>query len=834
MSKLLLSCIACLLACQFVAAQSTDPRKSIAATRIEQAPVIDGKLDEAIWENVPLATDFIQERPKAGKPSTLKSEVRIVYDDEALYIAGMFYDNPENISKTLTERDDLGNADAFLVGIDSYKSGINGNAFLMTAAGVQGDLSLGADGDNMNWDAVWEGRVQILDNGWSVEYKIPYSALRFANTPVQSWYINFGRLSNHKGEQSWWSEVNPNVNGFFTQAGILTDLKDLKPPVRLFAYPYVSAAVSRSPQGDVSTAYSGGMDIKYGINDAFTLDMTLIPDFGQVQSDNHVLNLGPFEVKYDENRQFFTEGTELFNKGNLFYSRRVGQSFGHAADLAIHQDEDYTFAPSEAPMINATKVSGRTNKGMGIGFFNAMTNETYATVENIETGEEREILFDPFTNFNVVVLDQNLKNNSNVSFTNTNVSRWGEALDANVTAAQFSLNNSSNTYNVSASGAFSQRYDQRQEGESFYENGYSYNIRAGKTSGKWQFNLRRSVESDTYNPNDMGFLYNANELSHGLWLGYINPEPKTSFFNNINADFNLNYSQLYEPRAYSSFNGFIGTYGQFSNFWNFSVGMGFNPVDRFDYFQARVPGQKFAIPESFNVNLWFSSDERKAFSTSAYAGTFRRPEWGQIDYWAGINPRYVVSEKLNLRHSFSYSIEQDDKGFVDHMHNEQGDVEHIVFGIRDVQTFENTFSGSYTFTNRMGLTLRLRHYWSKVPYTDEYFYLNKEGELDPAEDIVYLNKEGQHKYNTSFNAFNIDMVYRWRFAPGSELSLVWKSAFSDADDDVSRNFFSNMSSKVFSPSADFEKAAIPLHHFNNMLSLKVMYFLDYNQVRKHF
>ena len=161
------------------------------------------------------------------------------------------------------------------------------------------------------------------------EIFIPYSAIRFGKKKVQDWGLNIMRRRKKSGQDFFWQQVDPNVNGFLTQEGMLLGLEDIKPPLRLQFSPYFSSYVNRDELPDegekvVTTPLSGGMDVKYGINQAFTLDMTLIPDFGQAQSDNRVLNLGPFEQKFNENRPFFTEGTELFNKGNLFYSRRIG------------------------------------------------------------------------------------------------------------------------------------------------------------------------------------------------------------------------------------------------------------------------------------------------------------------------------------------------------------------------------------------------------------------------------------------------------------------------------------------------------------------------------
>ena len=218
-----------------------------------------------------------------------------------------------------------------------------------------------------------------------------------------------------------------NVNGFLTQAGIWTGLENIKPPLRLQFSPYFSTYANHYPTNQAgkknwTSSVNGGMDVKYGISQALTLDMTLIPDFGQVRSDNTVLNLSPFEVKFNENRSFFTEGTELFNKGNLFYSRRVGGTPLHYYDVydQIGANETVVSNPQAAKLVNATKISGRLQGGLGVGLFNAVSAKTFAIVED-DNKVQRKIETSPLTNFNILVLDQTLKNNSSVSLINTNV-----------------------------------------------------------------------------------------------------------------------------------------------------------------------------------------------------------------------------------------------------------------------------------------------------------------------------------------------------------------------------------------------------------------------------
>jgi hypothetical protein len=307
----------------------------------------------------------------------------------------------------------------FGIAIDAYNSGQNAFYFIVSAAGVQIDKIMSPTGQDYNWDAVWNSAVQIDEDGWTVEIEIPYFALRFPQKPEQEWSINIMRRIERKRELSFWNYVNNAVNGFVTQFGVLTGIANIQPPLRLSFSPYMTAYFDHNGT-EGATSITGGMDLKYGINEAFTLDMTLIPDFGQVVSDNQVLNLSPFEIQFAENRPFFTEGTDIFNKGGLFYSRRVGQTFGRAQ---LNESETLISRPTEAPLLNATKISGRNDHGLGIGLFNAVTNATYATVLNEETGEQESRQVDPLTNFNVAVYDQNLKNNSNFSFINTKNSR---------------------------------------------------------------------------------------------------------------------------------------------------------------------------------------------------------------------------------------------------------------------------------------------------------------------------------------------------------------------------------------------------------------------------
>ena len=321
-----------------LSAQNGDSqRRSFEAVRTSVPPKIDGMIDEDIWQKATPATSFFQYEPHNDRPASMETIVRVLYDDNAIYISAMMIDPaPDSILTELGLRDsgDQLNADRFWVDINPFNDGINGFRFQVSASGVQTDINMSGAGNNTggfsrrgdrNWDAVWTSAVSMKENGWAVEMAIPYSALRFPRGEVHEWGINFWREIRRTRETSSWNFVNRRIGDPLASMGTMNGIDGITPPLRMAFFPYVSTYMEKNggDRGWAST-FNGGMDVKLGISPAFTMDMTLVPDFGQVQSDALVLNLTPYEVKYDENRQFFTEGTELFSKAVMFYSRRIG------------------------------------------------------------------------------------------------------------------------------------------------------------------------------------------------------------------------------------------------------------------------------------------------------------------------------------------------------------------------------------------------------------------------------------------------------------------------------------------------------------------------------
>ncbi len=798
-----------------------EKRRATAVRTVEKI-AIDGLLSEPTWQNAGPATDFIIYNPQNGVPSSYITEVRVLYDDDALYIGAMMYDDhPDSIFAELGQRDEGDiNADHFYVEISPFNDGLNGEVFKVSASNVQIDNKLSTTdswGHNDDtWDAVWESRTGITDNGWIAEIRIPYSALRFAKSATQVWGINFWREVRRTRETSSWNFVTKEFGSTIAHLGELTGIRDVEPPLRLSLVPYVSGYLEHvSDQPGVGTSYNGGLDLKVGLSESFTLDATLIPDFGQVQSDDQVLNLTPYEVKYNEKRPFFMEGTELFNKGDIFYSRRIGGTPHLVRDVYEMTDEGETVTknPAEVSLLNATKISGRTKGGLGIGMFNAVTNSMWATVENTVTGDSRRIRTEPLTNYNMLVLDQTLKNDSYVSLMNTNVIRAAEKDEnfytANVTGFEALVKTGNRLWSASAGASLSQKY----YSEASTALGHSLNFNAGKTGGKFRTDYNFSLLSDTYDPNDMGYLRHNNMTGHSLDFSYNTYEPLGNIMSTRNS-IDLSYDQLFSPRAYTSASIDLGSMIILMNYWSVSLNAELTPWGENDYFEARTADMSmyYHRPPAIEASFRGDTDKSKRLYGELQVEYFRAwSDYDQHGYAWSFQPEFKASRRFSLDYAFGVEKMFNDIGFT-----RANQVNGIVFGKRDISTLTNTLSGAFIFTASSYLTLRARHYWSRADYDGTYYELQNDGSLN---QITIMGMPENDNVNTNY--LNVDVVYTWRFAPGSELSLVWKNSIFSEGDIIIRNAMDNFTDLLSMPQT-------------NSISLKILYYLDYQNFRKLF
>ncbi len=798
-------------------------QRSMTATRVHTPIKIDGVLDDAAWTLATPTTDFTQFEPNANTKPTAKSTVSIVYDDSGVYVGAHLYQDPSTILKELTPRDQRANTDWFAVTIDPYQSGINGFAYIVYVTGVQQDVQVSSSGEDVGWNAVWKSKVTLVEDGWVVEMKIPYAAIRFPKKDIQEWNIQLGREIRNNREQMFWNPRNPNIAGFVNQCGTLTGISNIKSPVRLSLTPFVVGYLdhnSANATGEKSnTAFSAGMDLKYGINDAFTLDMTLIPDFGQVVSDNLVVNLGPFEQFFDENRAFFTEGVELFNKGRLFYTRRIGGQPLHAGDVSasLATNEEIESNPSTTPLINATKISGRTTSGVGIGVFNAVVGDQFATIKNTENGNLRELRTNPYTNYNVFVVDKTLPNNSEISMVNTNTLRFGDDYEANVTGVFFNLKDKSQNYGIDGKFVLSQKYFTDET-----DLGHSYHLRLGKIGGKFRYNALFVTETDDYDPNDLGFLFSPNERTLQLRVEYVEFNPANENLLRWLVFVAPVYEQLYRPSAFVNFairgRGFV----LFKS--RVGVGGGFvvEPLNTNDYFEPRTSdfSRFYKFPKNYAVNAFVSSDYRKSFAYDLRVFYRKFDEDGRYVLRGEFLPRVRFSNKFSLLGNLVVTSIPNQIGYLDQ--DEVSETisglsnEDVLFGRRDRTVIDNSIQLNYIFDSNMSLSIRARHYWDNFTY-NQFVRLEEDGSLAPL-SFDGRDIDGEPYFDRNVNIFNIDLFYTWRFAPGSDIVVAWKNSIFSSDSIFDNGYLSNLSN-VFD--AD---------QFNS-LSLRVIYYLDYNTLR---
>jgi hypothetical protein len=776
-------------------------KKSVEVLPITTPLTIDGILDEPVYSQGKPAKDFVQLQPYNGKPSFQPSEVHFFYDQTAIYVGAMLYDShPDSIFNYLTERDNIGMADYFGVYIDPYNQGQLAYGFFISPAGVQVDIKATktSDGDNedSNWNAVWQSKTRITDKGWVVEMRIPYSALRFSEKSGNSWGMNMFRNIRRYNSNSSWNFIDRKVSGFIHQEGVMTGIKDIKPPVRLSFSPYLASYIEKDKGAGADFLYKAGLDLKYGINESFTLDMMVIPDFGQIQSDDKQLNLSPYEIYYSEKRQFFTEGTELFQRGGIFYSRRIGAAPKFSADNSVENNEVISYNPNETQLVNATKISGRTKDGWGLGILNAMSLPSYAGLTDTVSGNKHNVLVQPFTNYNLVVVDKSLKNNSYISLINSNVSMVGNPFRANVTATEFELRDRTKTYAIKGKGGISSR------GDSIYDTGFYGYLGVQKNKGNLQYGTSQNLYSDKYNPNDLGYLQRNNQLTTETYIYDQIIEPFW-IIRECNGNIWWDYIRMYNPNTlYGNQIGYNANV-TFKNNYSFNSNGGYS-TDIHDYFEPRVTGRYYLNPHNYWYNLNLNTDSRKNLNFYFHYGHSKHLTTDEFANYGDLEGNLRIGQRYQIDYLFSFNNTINGVGYVDEVATD------IIFAKRNVNTIQNVITTSYVLNNKSSFSLRIRHYWSGAN-NKSYYLLQPDGSMliDPS----YTENQNQN-----YNAFTVDMLFRWNFAPGSEMVIAWKNAAYACQSDIIGNYWDNLHNTWLNQS--------------NSISLKVLYYIDYNNLNK--
>ena len=793
-------------------------RYTIKAYRLKQTTiVIDGKLDEEAWERADVATSFTQTTPDDGQPATEKTEIRVLYDDDALYIGARMYEtDPGLIAATLFRRDGSGYSDWIHVGIDSYNDRRTAFVFGVNPRGVKRDMLIYNDNQtDLNWDAVWDAATSIDDKGWIAEFRIPFSQLRYngSEEDSRSWGINFLRETERNDETAYWSPVPAGSDALVSRSGTLENLRDLPSLRRLELLPYASTRLDRIPGtadnpfiNEYGTGLGIGADIKYGINSNITLTATINPDFGQVEVDPAVVNLSAFETFYSERRPFFLEGSEIFSFGfngfigmgddpTIFYSRRIGR----APQGQVPQEARYADMPTQTPIAGAVKLSGKTAGGWSLGMLNALTLEQAADYE-LPGGQIRSAPVEPLSSYTVLRVKKDLRDGQTVvGFMAKGVYRdlstpSLEALlagNAGSAGLDFEHSWSQRTYRINgrfvashvagstevmqrlqnSSARYYQRPDARHldfDADLTSIQGFLADIMVSRITRNWITELRHYTISPGFEVNDMGFQRAADRRILTAIHRYEQPSPKGIFQNwSIFAASANSWNTV--GKYLFNLHGF-GGHVRLRNFWS----VNFEGIYSFESYDDRLTrgGPIARSPASYQTGIHLNSDSRKDFRLSAGFNMNRSPGIRDINMYRYVNLMYRPHPAVNLSMQPSFTTYRTGTQYVTTVSDPAAQATYgkrYVFADMDQQTLSVSIRADWTFTPDLSLQLYLQPFISAGSYSG----------------FKELSQPGKHAYSeygidTGSILFDEDNQ-RYEVNPGEEDDLSESFAFENPD-----------------------------------------------------
>ncbi|MEO8578255.1 MAG: DUF5916 domain-containing protein [Gemmatimonadales bacterium] len=787
-------------------AAATAPTDSSAtAVRAAAAPVIDGKDADAVWSTIPVITAFKQWRPNEGKAPRFRTEAKIAYDESNLYVFIRAFDpHPDSIKKLLERRDSFTSSDMFWLFIDSYHDRRTGYEFGVNAAGVKTDATIYNDGnEDFAWDGVWDVATRIDSLGWTAEYRIPLSQMRYGGSREHTFGITIDRDISRYSERESWPVLRQSKPGFVSQFGTLYGLNDIEAPRRLEAIPYVvakSATNIDNKSYKQTTNMAAGGDVKYRLAPNLTLDATINPDFGQVEADPAVLNLSAFESFFDERRPFFVAGRGLFrldvncsqvncNGEGLYYSRRIGRT----PQLAGTYGENDPLQP--ITIIGASKLIGRMPSGLTVGILDAVTQRE---------ASPGDTTYDPATNFAVVRATQDFrKGNSTIGAMLTGVNRrldeWSSPYlpsSAYAGAIDFRHRLLKNSYEISGSfdgstvqGSRSSLLDIQRNGVHNYQRpdvdlpldstrttlrGDAEELKFGKISGSHlNFETALQRRSPGFEINDLGFLRRADQVSWNTWAGFFDRKQR-KYYNSFQL--NNNWWQYWTTdglaleAAYNT-----NVHVTLKNNWGIHTGGTVGQLGT--TYDDRAARGGPALRQDMYIAPWMfiGADDRKAIVPGMSINYFKSS--GGRNYSWNLSPEvsYKVMGRFSSYFNLGWSHNVTDNQFYGRFSDSQG--QHYTFARLDQHTTSVTARLNYTFTPDISLQTYLQPFVSKGTYS-RVRQLSSNPRADDYDDryAVYDNSEvTSDPGGFKFMQLQSNVVFRWEYMPGSTFFAVWNS-----------------------------------------------------------
>jgi len=740
--------------------------RAMQAVRVNpQALHIDGVLDDEVWQQAPRFGGFTQRVPDEGRPATDSTSVQFAYDDEALYAAIMCYDRePEKVAARLGRRDQfLKTTDWVHLSIDSNHDRQTAYSFFLTAAGGLLDgYYYNDDWQDWTWDGVWEGQAHISDQGWSAEFRIPFSVLRFSPQEENIMGLNVDRYTARKNEDSFWTFIDRKEKGWVSRFGELRGIAGISPPKSREILPYAISRATFEPKSaadpDGRDYFSNlGLDMRYGLASNLSLNATVNPDFGQVEADPAVLNLSVFETFYEERRPFFVEGSQLFNTPfQLFYSRRIGRQPGRFSPPSGYQRADL---PEFTSILGAAKLTGKTAKKTSFGLIEAVTGEEHGTGVGADL-EARRFLVEPRTNYLVGRVQQDvLKGNSNVGLLTTAVNRASSG-NAYAGGMDWNLFWHENAYLFSGQVAGSRTAD---FGEA--RRGYAGQVELSRQAGLVHGTVHYAARSPGFDIDDLGYISRVGVQELQLWLGPRRYEPSGLLrrrFLDLNANLSWNYDRLVYQKDLA-----LSTWLELKNYWWVSGGIT-RRLRTLDDLDTRG-GPPIEKPAS--VNGWFEveGDARKAVYGELY-GEWERNAAGSLWRSLRLLIRATPSSRVELSLQPRYTWNDNDAQWVANVDSDDGTRGHFVYGELKSRVLEVTARCSWIFTRDLTLQLYLQ------PFVASGDYRNLK-ELVRPRSYAFAPYAGPLA-NPDFRERSLrgNLVLRWEYRPGSTLYAVWSQS----------------------------------------------------------
>ena len=730
-------------------------------------PRIDGDLDDEIWQRAQAIDDMVQNDPDNMQPPTERTIVKVAYDDRTVYVAVMnFMRDRSRITTALGRRDTNPRSDSIKITFDPRHDHLTAYTFDANPAGVQGDM-MWYDDTRMStdYDAVWDVRTQVRDDGWSAEFRIPFSQLRFSITPGEPvvWGFNIRRDIVYNAEMIRWVATPRGAQGFVSRFGHVTFEKPPSAPRRLEVQPFTLARQERvSGVGNDHDA-TVGLDFRMGLGTATTLSAAVNPDFGQVEQDPAVLNLSVFETFLQEKRPFFTEDSRTLvptvaPQATMFHSRRIGQRPNR---FAIADDETEIDRPEATTILGATKITGKAN-GWTYAGLTALTDREYALVETA-AGARVERLIEPYTSYNVARVQKDIRGgSSNIGGHGTAVLRESD-FDAYTGSFDYSLRWGSNKYNWSG-----QWSGTRSAIDGVMETGFGGITNFNYSSKHVGFFGHYDYFNDTFKNNDIGFFFSRNNktnVSGGFNLSQPDPQKRfrnAALFANFNLTYNGDWLELDEGF-------FVGGEVEFLNYWNVFLGTG-RARQTYDDLDTRG-GPPIVKPAAWWFDAFVGTDSRKKYRLNA-GNFFWHNEEGGSNRGHNINLTLQPRPALQATIGVNYTAGLDSAQWIENTDVTGDGIEDHIYGTLKRNVVSITARSTYAFTRDMTLEVYLQPFVAVGDYTDiRRFVTPKTYEFEP---VTYLE-------NPDFNdkSLRSNVVFRWEYRRGSTLYLVWNVSNSD-------------------------------------------------------